>query len=207
MYQEKKYDEGIQLLNDNKQKLDPGLYHFNLGTLLLKKEELAFGRYQLELAIKNGFYTTESIKNLNSAKELLNVAQFEETNAWESTSQVLYTAPWDFFLFFSLIFFAVLLFFWKKLANKTIKVLCVIIALLPMTFPVIFINNNFGVATLKEQPVFEGPSEVFDKSNELPVGIKVLVKDNRDGWYKIITPERFSGWIKRDSIMLIKEQI
>lgn len=207
MYQEKNYDEALKLLNQHKSELEPGVYHFNLGTILLKKEQFAFGRYHLELAIKNGFYTTESLKNLNSSKELLNVIQFEETNFWERTSQVLYTAPWDFYLFFTLLTLGATLLFWKKLSSKFSKIALIIIAVVPLSFPLIFINNQFAIVTQKEQPIFEGPSEVFDQSNELPIGLKVLVKDNNDGWYKIITPERFSGWVKKNSIMLIKEKI
>lgn len=185
--------------------MDPGLYHFNMGTMLLKKGELSFGRYHLELAIKNGYYTTESMKNLESSRVLLGVDQFEESGTLSQISNILYASPLDFSLFLSLLILVVGITFWKKLGSSALKVMWIALVLTPMIFPIAALNNNFAVVIKKEQPVFEGPSEVFEKSNELPTGLKVIVKNNQDGWFKILTPERFTGWVKSNSIMLIKE--
>lgn len=176
-----------------------------MGTILLKKGELAFGRYHLEVAIKQGHYNVDSVKNLNSSRELLNIVQFEELSPINQFTQIMYTAPIDFYLFFSLIVLVFGVVSWKKFTTKASKIIWLTIALVPLAFPLVFMQNNFAIITSSEQPVYEGPSEVFEKSNELPLGLKVVVKNNQDGWYKILSPNRFAGWVKKDSIILIKE--
>ncbi|HLW55969.1 MAG TPA: SH3 domain-containing protein, partial [Bacteriovoracaceae bacterium] len=51
----------------------------------------------------------------------------------------------------------------------------------------------------QEVDVYHGPSEIFDKVQVVPKGIKFLGLE-KDSWIKIIYPSRFEGWVKKENI-------
>lgn len=199
------YDAVISKILENKAKISPGIFHYNLGTAYLKKGELAVARFHLEKSFSKGYVTPQLSKNLSTTKNRLNVEEIESSSSF-SDKLIDYSTliPKEGFYSMSLI---VILLGLLLLRLKKVK-----INWLPyfVGFALIFVfigfysSNNFQTAyVLKNSKIFEGPSESFDVSQEVPGGVKVIIEKKNSKWLFIKSPVHLSGWVKREVLGIL----
>jgi len=206
LYLKQDFDGAQKYILENKSQMDRGVFHYNLGTIHLKKEEYAIGRYHFEKAIKKGFYSPQLHNNLEYSLENLEVAQFEKP---EHIGQEIYLgalglppAAYITASIFFLVLFLLLRLFFKKL-SWGIVVLGTILVLLPIGLRHgVWRDHRFAVC-FKQGDVREGPSEVFKSTYKVPKGVKLVVEKPRDGWYLIRYPKQYIGWIKARDLGLL----
>ena len=59
LYVEAEYKSAEDKMRQNKAAYSEGVYHYNLGTLHIKKGEIGLGRYGLEKALAHGFQSPQ----------------------------------------------------------------------------------------------------------------------------------------------------
>jgi len=73
LYLKKDYKGAISYLLQNKQQLNSGIFHYNLGTVYSKIGEYPAARFHLEKSIKEGYINSSSLNNLTYVKSQLQV--------------------------------------------------------------------------------------------------------------------------------------
>lgn len=199
LYQAKDYEKALKILKDSEGQVSPGLWHYNMGTIFAKLENLPLARYHFLMSDMKGFSAKEMITNKEIVEGKLEIERLEKP-----------LSPSDYFVKFSLfgaqgvfttlglLFVLVGLFtFWK---NKSVKALLVFV-LLSFTF----IGYNVWVGTwnkvivVETQTIQDGPSAIFGQRGELPPGVMLVLKPKGD-WFEITYPSRFQGWIKDNGL-------
>ncbi len=202
-YTKAEYDKGIELLLKNKDKFDTGLFHYNLGTFFLKKENFAVARFHLEKAAKLGFVNKSVYNNLNYAQEKLNVVMLEKSD--QIIENVLYRFldyGSSLYLNIALLLGVLILLLQRfKVITSNIKVIFIIVLFfVPFLFS-IYSQKNFKYAIiLRSSVVREGPSGIFPKTKDVAAGLKVIVDKTVDGWSFIKYPDAAVGWIDKNEI-------
>lgn len=203
LYVKKDYKAAAQYLLDNKQQMKSGIFHYNLGTVYSKMGDHATARYHLEKAIKEGYVNSAALNNLSYVRSQLDIDDL-------STS----TSIADKFINFSLgvpdqayvtltlflVFFVVMLVRFKKISSKILITLTLILSLVPAIFGFTYINNvNYAVA-LKEVPLYEGPSKIFNEKGKIRAGSKIILGEFKDGWFFVQFPISLAGWVNKDQL-------
>lgn len=84
--------------------------------------------------------------------------------------------------------------------TKKIKVFAVMMALMTLTIGLnLWIDSWPRKIVIGKEPLYEGPSALFNVKGDLPPGLMILTRTRGD-WEEIIFPSRFSGWIKHDEV-------
>ena len=73
LYLKKDYKGAANYLLQNKQQLNSGIFHYNLGTVYSKMGDYPAARFHLEKAIKEGYINSSSLNNLTYIKTQLQV--------------------------------------------------------------------------------------------------------------------------------------
>lgn len=202
LYTQSKYQEAIDLLLKNKGSFEPGVFHYNLGSLYLKQKDLAVARFHLEKAYHSGFQTQEVTNNLKVVESGLNLSTLEDSGntLTDGFYQVIF-AP-NAYVVTYLLFFALFLVWVKKVKNLSWIWLSslAILFLLPAAMK-IWWNKDLNMAiTLKGTQSKEGPSGIFENNHDLPAGVKLIVTKPKEGWYFIQHPSHLSGWVRHEDI-------
>lgn len=197
-------EQAQKVLLANKQQLADPLFHYNLGTVLVKDAKDAAGRYHLELARKKGFIGPELENNLSVVKEKLDLVQLEEGYGYQY--QVLETLAGHSFEMLSsfglfLILLVLTLYKLKKVSKYLVSSCLVLGVLWIGAIWMVQQSYKFGIG-LEPLGVREGPSEIFTKSKDLPQGAKFIVGRFSDGWFYIKAPREFSGWVQAKKVGL-----
>jgi tetratricopeptide (TPR) repeat protein len=202
-YLNEDWDKAHEILIKNKQSFHKGLFHYNLGTVLFKKGELAAARFHFEKSIKNGYYKNNSIHNLQVVKNQLNTETYEKPmTKWEENYMIVSNISPQIFLSISLLLTLTLLLLRKKI-KTTVLITLIVASFFPAGLGFYFSNSVLTAVTMQETSISEGPSEIFGESSKIPEGIKVVIGKEKDKWYYIKYPLRYSGWVKRSQLGLL----
>lgn len=205
LYIQKDYKAAAQYLLKNKQHFDSGIFHYNLGTVYSKIGDYATARFLLEKSIKDGFINTSSLNNLNYVKEKLEVDDLSNSTSFpDQLVNISSVIPSSLYITFSLLLFLiiVMLIKLKKLISKWKIVLLLFLCLTPVLFSQMIVKEMNLAIVLKNVPVYEGPSKIFNEKGQLKAGSKILLGEFKDGWFYIEFPLSQVGWISKDQIGL-----
>lgn len=205
LYLNKDYKGAANYLLQNKQQLNSGIFHYNLGTVYSKLGDYPAARYHLEMSIKEGYVNSASLNNLTFIKSQLLVDDISTSTYLPD--QIMNTAliiPPATYLSISLIFVLVglVLLKTKKLIKKTSIVLFVIITLTPFLLSQLYLDKVTYAVAFKDVPVYEGPSKIFTEKGKVKAGAKIILGDYKDGWFYIKFPISLTGWISKDQLGL-----
>ncbi|MBF0297287.1 MAG: hypothetical protein HQK51_01120 [Oligoflexia bacterium] len=124
--------------------------------------------------------------------------------------------PFEIYITFSFILFIAFLMvinFWINSAKfKTIELrkrggyffmmlfFSFIFALIPLFVYQLYISKQKFAVVLNNTTLKDGPSEIFNDSEEVLAGTKILVNKNYNGRYFIVTPTKIKGWILKKDV-------
>lgn len=203
LYLKRNYEEASTLLIKNRSDFNPGLFHYNLGTVYTKWGNLAAGRYHLEKSIKSGFVNSASINNVQYVKEKLAVDDLGESkDAYDQWMDSALGLPLGLFISFALLMcllVAGMKKFGKEVSRYALAGL-LIIGLAPLTYKLTYLNKVNYAILLEEGVLREGPSRIFDQKAALNAGTKVIITKYDNGWYFISNPVHLSGWVERKNL-------
>ncbi len=200
----KNYDEARELLLSVKPKLPDGFFHYNLGTILAAEGQYPAARYNFELAKKKDFNHPALYKNLHSVESALSVNS-STYSVRESLVTQFIALDSSVFLAAGLVLSILTIMVLKKISKVKVYISFVItlLFLTPFISKVTYFNNEYHDAiNLKDLEVYQGPSSIYDVVDTLPAGRKFIISKGNDGWYFILYPNKFSGWVKRDDLAI-----
>jgi hypothetical protein len=203
LHNQKDYEGALRTLEGNQGNISPGLWHYNVGTVLAKMDQLPLARYHFLMAEREGFSTKELFQNKDIVENKLEIAKLEKP---VGTSDYLYKgsliASQGILTFLSLVVIIIAI-----IANKKKAGLKIFFGLLVTAG--IFLGVNYWIQSwtkmivITERPVHEGPSAIFEAREEIPSGIMLIVE--REGeWIQVKYPSRYSGWIKDSGLKELK---
>ncbi len=137
LYLNEKYQEAINLLLKHKDSYPKGVFHYNLGTLYLKQNEVAPARYNLEKAIADGYFTANVQKNHQNVMSRIVQEDIETSN--QLIDKVLTKTasyPFEVYLVITLIFALIFTFIVHKfkIKNFIAIILFVLMASVPIAY-------------------------------------------------------------------------
>ncbi|MBC7428787.1 MAG: tetratricopeptide repeat protein [Bacteriovorax sp.] len=205
LYLKKDYKGAAQYLLKNKQQIDSGIFHYNLGTVYSKMGDHAIARFHLEKAIQEGYINSASLNNLTYVKSQLQVDDLTTSTSFPdeliSTATSIPAAGYISMTLVLVVFF-VLLIRLKKIEKKWVMIVLMILSLTPFLFSNFYVKNiNYAVA-LQDIPLYEGPSKIFNEKGKVRAGSKIVVGQFKDGWFQVEFPISLSGWINKDQLGL-----
>lgn len=208
LYTQERYAEALELLEKSQELLPAGQFHYNLGTLHLKLEQVGPARHHLEQALHEGFVHSALFNNLNFLQQNLNVIDLSQSTApWDRFFHYILSVPQDIYLLLFLFFILVtaIALKWVR-TNKWLVAGPTLLVALCVSYLYFGVVERRSVAiSLTNAQVLEGPSSLYQKKFELPAGSKVLLGKVADDWIYIERPLHFSGWIKKADIGFVGE--
>lgn len=186
-------------LTNNREKLSPGLWHFNMGTVKAKMSFPAEARYHFLAAEENGLSDQRLTQNLAIVEEELKVKSLEKPI--DTFDYAVKFGLWSQNGFLTMISLIILLggvFFLRKEKKFYVLILTTALALIPVGCHYWISSWNKAVV-LTPHEVLDGPSVIFGSRGELPPGVMVVTKKTGE-WKEVIYPSRFRGWIKNTGI-------
>lgn len=203
LYTKGDYDQAIDVLIKAKEQLEPGLFHFNLGTLYLKVDRLGAARYNLEKSKKLGFYDAVVKNNIDVIRQNSELTDISNTESlWEGFLYKTIDLPpyvlGSGLIFMTLFFFV--LFRLKKINMTVLASLVVLFVLIPASFKFYVSTYYQDVVAMKDTPIHEGPSKVFEENGSLGEGSRVIVVKEHNDWFYVGYPSYSTGWVKRSSL-------
>lgn len=205
LYVKKDYKGAANYLLRNKQSLNSGIFHYNLGTVYSKMGDYPAARFHFEKAIKEGYINSSSLNNLAYVKTQLQVDDL--TTSSMLTDEAMNAAlaiPSSAYLSLTLVLLlsGMLLVKAQKIKNKITMVLGFLIVLTPILFSQLYLEKvNYAVA-FKDIPLYEGPSKIFSEKGKVRAGSKIILGEFKDGWFYVNFPISLAGWINKDQIGL-----
>ena len=205
LYLKKDFKGAAQYLLANKQRIDSGIFHYNLGTVYSKMGDQATARFHLEKAIQEGYINSSSLNNLTFVKSKLQVDDLTTSTSLPdelmSTATSIPAAGY-FSITLALVLLFTLLIRFQKIQKKWVMIVVMLLAITPVIFSNIYIKNiNFAVA-LKDVPLYEGPSKIFNEKGQIRAGSKIILGEFKEGWFFVKFPISLSGWINKDQLGL-----
>lgn len=210
-YEAKDWLKASQWLDSNKNILEKSVYYYNQGIVSLKLNELPLARFYFEKAIGEGMDKPEAYKNLMSVRQDLGVETVEVNSFADVVQQKLYSLVSHDFLSLLLILSMLVVCILGVLKKIKITLYGLLGIFLLMTIVTTFflfgsksngLELNNDAIVIKQIPIYEGPSAVFEQLGVLPVGLKVTVETTHNEWVKVLKPESFKGWVKLDKELL-----
>jgi tetratricopeptide (TPR) repeat protein len=205
LYVKNDFKGAASYLIQNKQQLNSGIFHYNLGTVYSKLNDFPAARFHLEKAIKEGYVSSSSLNNLNFVNLKLQVDDLStSSNFYDQCINSTLAFPSSAYLSFSLIIALASTFILKskKTIKKTSIALAIILILLPIAFFQFYLSGvNYAIA-LKDVPVYEGPSKIFHEKGVIHAGSKIILGDFKEGWFFVKNPISLSGWVSKDQLGL-----
>jgi tetratricopeptide (TPR) repeat protein len=203
LYAKRDYSGAVNYLLKNKQQFDSGTFHYNLGTTYAKLSEFGAARFHLEKAISYGMYNSATINNLNFVKNKINAEDLSTSTSF--SDQFINTSlniPREAFLSMSLalMLLALIYFKLKKIRNKIAIALFISISLIPFLFSLVYLNQIDQAVALKDIPVMEGPSKIFQEKGQIKSGAKIIIGEFKEGWFFVKYPISMSGWVSKDNL-------
>ncbi len=197
LYVKAEYAAARKLILEHKSSFEPGIFSYNLGTLYIKDGQYAIGRYHFEKAIEYGFVNTQTFANLSATKSHLAVNT--QKNFFDNSLNVGLSIPTAGYFSISLILILISLILLKTeiIRRGYVFLVFLLLSVLPIAMGgILKINYDFAIS-FKQITVREGPSEIFQESSKVPAGEKLVVQKPKDGWFYIVSPMDYAGWVKR----------
>lgn len=200
-YEDKAYIQALELLEQNRDEFDSGVYEYNLSINYYHLEKYVDARYYMEKAIREGMHTQKSQKILDGIKSKLEIGELE---AKEQISDYFYDYSTHFSLYqglgASLILMIIYFSLLRKISGLSSKSILLLGTLIPFAFSV-FIKFSYAPAVLKQEvKVREGASLIFDEKTVLPAGMKVIATPKKSPWIYIYSPSAFRGWVLSEEV-------
>jgi hypothetical protein len=178
-----------------REKISPGLWHFNMGTLKAKMSIPAEARFHFLEARLHGFTEKQLNQNLELVETQLNIISLEKP--LEVADYAMKAGMWSqngFFTMLSLLILVIGMITLKKERKYSVLFITIILTLIPFGLH-FWVKSWDKYITLTALEVREGPSVIFGLRGELPDGVLVITRKSGE-WREIIYPSRFRGWIK-----------
>jgi hypothetical protein len=194
-HNQKDYAAALSTLKQNQGKIAPAVWHFNMGTIQAKLENLPLARYHLLMAEEEGLSSSALVNNKILVETKLDVSRYEDASGTSDylvkagllASQGILTSLSLLFVIFGIISL------WKRARLKlSASLFITTLTILGLNW---WIQSWNKVIVLTPQVVHEGPSGIFEGLTEVPEGVMLIIS-HHDGWARIIYPSRFQGWIK-----------
>lgn len=200
LYAQKDFTTFIDELLKAKEAFPESMFHYNLGSAYAKIENFSVAKYHLEKSIKLGSLEPKIFNNLNYVNQKLNVYDLDTSQSLiDRAYGLLLMIPWEgVFILLSLLALIMMI---KKDLRAPKRGIPILLSpfILTFFFYLYSSNKNYAV-TFEAAELREGPSEVFDVSNRIPSGAKVLLTDYQNGWFLVDRPKEYYGWIKKTDI-------
>jgi hypothetical protein len=207
LYSNGNYKEAKDLLLLNKDQFALGVFHYNLGTLYLKNQEIPEARFNLELALQNGLQKPSVWKNHEYV--MTKVAQNDLAKSGSLVDNILdysHGLSNGIFLSISLLFLILMTILFKNVTK--IKFLFaaffLLLSLGTLGFKFLCLDKMKFALAQKEIALREGPSEIFQNFGVIPTGSKFVITKENDGWLFVGRPLSLVGWIKIENVLLYK---
>lgn len=198
-YSKGDFANALLTLEKNPSDLSPGLWHYNVGTIKAKMQNLPEARFHFLQATELGMNSDVVFNNLKIAEEKLDIVRLEKPlNASDYFIKGSLWASQGLFTSLSLIIIIAALLHLRKRISYKLVLSYLTAVLLPLGFN-FWVNSWDRAVVTNTQLVQEGPSVIFPSRGELPLGVLVVLKHNGE-WSKIIYPSRFEGWIKNTGL-------
>ena len=205
-YLKKEYDNALTIFLENRELIDsPALWHFNVGTLYLKKESLGLARFHLEKArdsFELGKIAQRNIDSIVANEYIVDVSKSKGIN--ENIVSIGVTSNvWEYSLIFLLIIVVSIFFYRIKKISKSIFVTGILVSIMPF-LAYYFFNQSFKTAIIiNDVATREGPSKIYEENTILPAGSKVIYSITKNGWFLIDYPSSIKGWVESKNIRAI----
>ena len=194
-YLKKDYPNALLTLQKNQQSIDPGIWHYNMGTVAGEMNNWPLARYHFLLADKNGFEGDELKRNEQLTLEKLEVVNLEKPlNTSDYLIKASLFAAEGVLVTVSLLILIFGLWSLRKSLTWGRIALVATGTALPILLHV-WINSWDAKIIMSTKPLHEGPSALFGINGEVPAGVLILSNEKGE-WEEIVFPSRFSGWIK-----------
>ncbi len=203
LYLKSEYKKAIELLIQNKEQFSSGNFHYNLGLAHAKLNDFGLARFHFEKAINVGMKHTAAFNNLEYVKSKLQVNDLSNSDRFSDRFvSASLDFPVDAFIMLSLILalIALLIVKMKKITSKLKISLIILSSFIPLAYYFLFLSNINSAIALKDMPIYEGPSKVFQEKGNLKAGAKIIVGDFKEGWFFIQNPQDLAGWVKKDDL-------
>lgn len=194
---EGKLEKAKEIINQSQQ--EQPIKFFNLSLVEFKQENFAKSFYYLEKAQSQGLISKEVFDA--KSKLIAKLGTKSIINSYSLKSSVfLYAYGYDANIFITTV---ILITFLATVLIRKTKYLIGGGVLIPAVLIGSFYFNlkslNGGV-TVDAQPIYRGPSRIFEQVSILPSGIKVLYEENGKDWKYIKYPESLKGWIYKGKV-------
>ncbi len=199
-YGKQDYPNALLTLQEHKNEMSPGIWHYNMGTVFAKMDRLSEARFHFLMAQKRGLNSHSLNQNQKIVDDKLEINRLEKP---QSTMDYLVKASLfaadGLLTTLSLLILFLGLWILKKQADVRKIILFLVLVLTPIGLN--FWITSWHRAVIKNAvSVNDGPSVIFGPVAELPPGIMVVLKGEGE-WLQVIYPSRFRGWIKNTELI------
>ncbi len=202
-YLKEDYQNSLKIIRENKDNLDPGLFHYNLGSIYLKMNDFGPARYHLEKARDDGFNYPMLWNNLEYIKLQPGVTDpLLSKDLKEAIVAKTMDIPVSFFVIYFLLGLSAILFSLRKkiIKNKILVVIALAALVVPGVFRYTYKEGHTFAIAMKDSRVFEGPSKIYPDYGKINAGSRVVVGKFYDDWYYIVSPSDRSGWVQKSDL-------
>lgn len=202
-YINREYESALSVIRKGRDALDSGLFHYNLGSIYLKKGELGPARFHLERAKDTGFSYPMLWKNLKFIQEQPQVLDPSKSkNVQEFLIGKAMDLPSSFFGILSLLMVITILLSFKKkwIERKLVVTVLLIFSLVPLVGSYAIKKGLRYAIALKPIRVYEGPSKIYPDYGEVAAGSRLIINNFQDDWYFILSPRSQSGWVEKTDL-------
>jgi hypothetical protein len=207
MYVEGEWERAIELLRQQEAHLDPGIFHYNLGTLYAKLEEFGAGRYHLERALQEGAPRIDVLNNLDFIMRYIGGNDLTASTYWlDRLIATWFVIPQEVFItVMLLILLLATVSIWRFGRKNTVGLsVLVILSVVPIAADRLWVSRHLTAIVIESVDVLEGPSMIFEKKFTVQSGAKVLVlPSNSPQWMQITRPKAMVGWIRTEQLGIL----
>jgi hypothetical protein len=194
-YLKKDFEKALGILENNREVLDIGLWHYNMGTIYAELGNFPLARYHILSAKAEGLNTPELLQNKSLVEEKLEVTRLEKPlNFSDYMIKGSLVMSDGVFTTISLLFFVMGLFLIRRSKNLKSIIIFLVLVLIP-----ILLNGWVSSWPLKlvveHKAIYEGPSRIFNVRGDIPAGV-LIISSPKGEWEEVIYPSRFAGWLK-----------
>lgn len=209
LYTQERYTEALELLEKSQDALPLGQFHYNLGTLYLKMNQVGPARYHLETALNEGFVHSALFNNLSYLQQQLNLVDLSRSSSiLDRLYNFSLSTPQEIYLliFLLLILSGCVFFKFFRLRRWAFSLPFFLGATLTAYMYLGVVRTSRVAVALNDAEVLEGPSKLYTQKFQLPAGAKIILGKEADDWFYIERPLHFSGWVKMSDLGFIGEQ-
>ncbi len=205
LYLKKDYPNALLTLEKNQNEIEPGLWHYNMGTVLGEMKNWPMARFHFILAQNSGYQSPQLLQNQQLTEIALDVERLEKPlGAPDYLIKSALIMSDGILVSLSLVILVVGLWILKKKSSLKRAVVFLLIIASPLVAD-FWIHSWPRYIVTNAKTIYEGPSVLFGTRGELPAGIMVLT-NTKGEWEEIVYPSRFSGWVKKDGLKRLEHK-